>query len=99
MSETLEVRTAHADIGDLVQDLASRVDDVSIRLSSSRTIGEGEWVRFVVRLRDGSAALEGVGRCQSVKRAGAGFELLLSLLQFDERNEVMYERILIARDT
>jgi hypothetical protein len=99
MSETLEVRTSHAAVADVVQDLAKSVDDTTLRLPSSRSFGDGDWVRFTVRLNDNTPVIEGIGRCQSAKKSGAGYEVVLSLLQFDERNEIMYERVLIARDT
>src|SRR5262245_13698956 len=98
MTVALEVRTKHADIGDVVRELAPRVDDVSIRLSSEKPIADGEWVRFTVHLRDGSVVFEGVGRSQGARPEGGRFAVVLSLLQFDERNEVMYERMLLAKD-
>jgi hypothetical protein len=98
MTISLEVRTKHADIGEVVRELAPRVDDVSIRLSSEKSIPDGEWVRFTVHLRDGSVVFEGVGRSQGAKPEGRRFNVMLSLLQFDERNEIMYERMLLARD-
>src|SRR5690349_1781361 len=99
MSETLEVRTSHAAVADVVQDLAKKVDDTTLRLPSSRSFGDGDWVRFTVRLDDDTPVIEGIGRCQSVEKTASGYEIVLSLLQFDERNEIMYERVLIARDT
>lgn len=98
MTISLEVRTRAADIGEVVRELAPRVDDVSIRLSSEKPIADGEWVRFTVHLRDGSVVFEGVGRSQGTRREGGRYGVVLSLLQFDERNEIMYERVLLAKD-
>ncbi|MEQ8455300.1 MAG: hypothetical protein RID81_13590 [Sandaracinaceae bacterium] len=94
MSETLDIRTRWTDVADAVEELANHVDDTSVRVPCERPIADGEWVRFAVQLADGTAVLEGVGRAQG-KTNG---RLLLSLLQFDERNEIMYERVLLARD-
>ena len=84
MSETLDIRTRWTDVADAVEELANHVDDTSVRVPCERPIADGEWVRFAVQLADGTAVLEGVGRAQG-KTNG---RLLLSLLQFDERNEI-----------
>lgn len=99
MSESLEIRTTHRDVSDVVRELAPFIDDMSLRLPSGRRIADGEWVRFSVHLIDGSAVLEGVGRCQESTQEGAStYRVRLSLLSFDATNEVMYERMLLARD-
>lgn len=97
MSELLELKTAHGDVADVVEELAPHVDESTIRLPSERAIDEGEWVRFDVQLADGSTVLEGVGRCQgTISADGASHRVVLSLLQFDVRNEIMFERIVLA---
>lgn len=98
MTEALEIRTPHADVSDVVRELAPSVDDLSIRLPCERPIAEGEWVRFMVQLVDGTTVFEGVGRSQGTRPDGPRFRVHLSMLQFDERNEIMYERMLLARD-
>lgn len=99
MSETLEVRTGHSDVSDVVRELAPFCDDTSLRLPAGRKIGDGSWVRFSVHTLDGAAVLEGVGRCQESTQEGAStYRVRLSLLSFDERNEIMFERILMMRD-
>ncbi|MGE0785437.1 MAG: hypothetical protein AB7S26_07105 [Sandaracinaceae bacterium] len=99
MSEVLELRTAHRDIADLVEDLAPSVDQTSIELPTPKRIEDGEWVRFDVQLADGSTFLEGLGRATACVVAPAGFRVRLSLLQFDTRNEIMFERMVLARES
>ncbi len=94
MTEALEIRTLHADVSDVVRELAPGADDESIKLPCERPIADGEWVTFTVLLNDGTAVFEGVGRSQGMD---AG-RIQLSLLSFDERSEVIYERLLLARD-
>ena len=98
MTEALEIRTPHTDVSQVVRELAPGVDDLSIRLPCQRTIADGEWVRFSVLLADGSTVFEGIGRSQGTRAEGPRYRVHLSLLQFDERNEILYERMLLARD-
>ncbi|MEC7520869.1 MAG: hypothetical protein VYE22_13430 [Myxococcota bacterium] len=93
MSEVLEHRTRWSEVADAVEELANHVDDTAVRLPCERSIADGEWVRFAVQLADGTSVLEGVGRAQGRQNG----RLTLSLLQFDEKNEIMYERVLLAR--
>ncbi len=98
MTEALEIRTPHVDVSDVVRELAPSVDDLSIRLPCERPIEDGEWVRFTILLADGNTVFEGVGRSQGSRPEGPRFLVHLSLLQFDARNEIMFERMLLARD-
>jgi hypothetical protein len=98
MTEALSIQTAHADMSEVVRELAPAVDDESIRLPSERSIADGEWVRFTILLADGTSVFEGVGRSSGTEREGDHYRVMLTLLQFDERNEIMYERMLLARD-
>ncbi|MCB9597446.1 MAG: hypothetical protein H6719_32290 [Sandaracinaceae bacterium] len=99
MSDSLEVWTSHRDVSDLVRELAPFVDDTSVRLPAGRRIPDGDWIRFSVHLLDGSKVFEGVGRCQESTQEGAStYRVRLSLLSFDERNEIMWERMLLARE-
>ncbi|MBX3271784.1 MAG: hypothetical protein KF729_16065 [Sandaracinaceae bacterium] len=99
MTDSLEVWTSHRDVSDVVHELAPFVDDTSLRLAASRRIPDGDWVRFSVHLLDGSKVFEGVGRCQESTQEGAStYRVRLSLLSFDERNEIMWERLLLARE-
>lgn len=98
MTEALEIRTPHVDVSDVVRELAPSVDDLSIRLPCERPIEDGEWVRFTILLADGNTVFEGVGRSQGSRPEGPRFLVHLSLLQFDARNGIMFERMLLARD-
>ena len=101
MAEVLEFFTEHADINGLLDFLAERVDDDGIMLTAAHSIPTGEWVRFSVRMVDGEVGFEGVGKCtgSAENESGVGFEVLLEQLQFDARNEVMFERIQLAKET
>jgi hypothetical protein len=98
MTEALEIRTPHADVLEVVRELAPSVDDVALRLPCERPIADGQWVRFKVLLADGSTVFEGLGLSIGTQPDGPGLRVQLAQLQFDERNEVMYERMLLARD-
>lgn len=98
MTQALEIRTPHADVSALVRELAPSVDDLSIRLPCEQPISAGRWVRFVVYLADGSNVFEGIGRAERSRPEGTRFCVHLSQLSFDARNEVMFERLLLARD-
>jgi len=105
MAQALDVKTRHDDVAELIRHLASRVDDENIVLAGGKDIPAGEWVRFSVKLRDGTPVFEGVGRCATTVDNGYGapteerYEILLDQLQLDGRNEVLYERILLARSS
>lgn len=93
VSEPLEIQTEHADTASLVRDLSARVGDASIELTAARGVEVGEWLRFVVLLRDRSPVFEGVGRCASSVEREQGFSVTLTDLSFDEPNQVMFERL------
>jgi hypothetical protein len=100
MSEVVEIKTGTT-VSDVVEQLAGSVGDSSICLPVERKIDEGEWVRFTVLLEDGTHVIEGIGRCDGSLPRGnpvSRYDLQLSELQFDERNEIMFERMIIARD-
>lgn len=98
MTEALEIRTPHAEVSDIVRELAPAVDDLSIRLPCAQPLALGDWVRFTVRAADGSAVFEGLGRTERIEGDGPLRRVLLTGLSFDPRNEIMYERMLLARD-
>ncbi len=99
MGEVIELTTSHHAVADVVGLLAPSVDETSIELTADHPVPDGEWVRFDVRLADGSSVLEGVGRAAGSTLLGAGeHRVRLTLLQFDVRNEIMFERIVLARD-
>lgn len=99
MADVVEIRRGRT-IGELVEQLAGSVGEASICLPVRRRIGEGDWVRFHVALEDGSPVIEGIGRSLgSIPRGNPidHYELHLGELQLDERNQIMHERILIAK--
>jgi hypothetical protein len=100
VSEVVEVRLG-ATVAKAVSRLAASVGESSFSLPLPRQVAKGEWVRFVVKLDDGTPVIEGVGRCSSSLPRGNPvdhYDVVLSELQFDERNEIMFERVLIAHE-
>jgi hypothetical protein len=99
MAEVVEIRRGRT-IGELVEQLAASVGEASISLPVQRRVGEGDWVRFHVALEDGSPVIEGIGRSLGSIPRGSPidhYELHLGELQLDERNQIMHERILLAK--
>lgn len=102
---TLTVPTAFVDISQLAEGLADRVDEGRLMLYGPDSYEEGSWVRFSVLLEDQSAALEGVGRVVTSIDGGderpevARWDVVLDNLQFDGTAEVVYERILMVRQS
>ncbi|MFK7989547.1 MAG: hypothetical protein AB8I08_26255, partial [Sandaracinaceae bacterium] len=92
MGEAIELRTRNADSAGAVEELAPFAEEGALRLPSDHPIADGEWVRFEVQLADGTPFLEGLGRAEGTV---AG-RIRLSMLQFDTRNEILFERILLA---
>ncbi len=100
MSEALRIKTG-TEVSEVVEELAKTMGDETLCLSVPESIAEGEWVRFSIQLEDGTHVIEGVGRCAGAIPRGNPtdrYDLHLSDLSFDERNEIMYERMLIAKD-
>lgn len=101
MAEEVEVRKGDS-VTSLVDELATAVTPDTLALPVDRPIAKGEWVRFALRLLDGTDVLEGVGRSRgSIPRGNpvSHHDLVLSDLQLDERNEIMWERLLIAAES
>ena len=63
MTQQIVVPTPFADVNELAENFASRVDEERLMLPHSAPVDEGEWVQFLVTLGDDSAALNGTGRC------------------------------------
>ncbi|MBW2464241.1 MAG: hypothetical protein JRH11_21510 [Deltaproteobacteria bacterium] len=100
MSEVLEIRTGR-EVSEVVDRLAREMGGDKLCLPVGSTVAEGEWVRFNVMLEDGTPVIEGVGRSEgAIPRGGTSkkFDLYLTELSFDTRNEIMYERMLIAKE-
>jgi hypothetical protein len=100
MSEVVEIKTG-TEVSEVVDQLVKTMGDETLCLPVPKSVAEGEWVRFSVQLEDGTHVIEGVGRCAGAIPRGNPtdrYELHLAELSFDERNEIMYERMLIAKD-
>jgi hypothetical protein len=100
MSEVVEIKTG-TEVSEVVEELAKTMGDETLCLPVPKSVAEGEWVRFSIQLEDGTHVIEGVGKCAGAIPRGNPtdrYELHLAELSFDERNEIMYERMLIAKD-
>jgi hypothetical protein len=100
--EIFEVATGFSDVAELGQGFIDRVDGERILLALARPVPEGEGVRFIVHLVDGTPAFAGAGRCIQVSDQGAEagndrYETLLDSLAFDERSAPVYEYIVAVR--
>lgn len=105
MTDVLTVRTPYAELVEFARAFAPRVDEQRIMLFSPTPLPDGAWVRFTIMLRDGSTAFEGVGRCVASLDNGPEeppaerWDIVLESLQLEGRDEVMFERILVARES
>lgn len=105
MSDMLIVETPFSELAELVDGLAPRIDGTRITLWSGIDVEEGISIRFSVRLADGSTCFEGTGTC--VARHDQGdtgypserYEITLDSLELDARNDVVFERLLLAAET
>ena len=105
MTHQITVPTPFADIAELAESFASRVDEERLMLPHSESIPENEWVEFAVTLGSGDVGLGGVGRCTGSfdngedRAAEHRFDVVMDQLQFDEMSQVYFERILNVRAT
>jgi hypothetical protein len=105
MTQQLVIPTPFADLAELTENFAQRVDEQRLMLPCAEPMPEGEWVQFEVHLSDGTSAFAGVGRVQDSYDNGEEhppqyrYDVVLDSLQFDGRNEVLFERLLVARET
>ncbi len=103
MTYAISVPTPFNDISELAESFYSRVDEERIMLPNPDAIPEGEWVQFHVTLADGSAALQGQGRCTGSYDNGEErapehrFDVVMDSLQLDEMGQIYFERILQVR--
>ena len=101
--EIFEVNTPFNDVAELGQGYVDRADGERILLALPRATREGEGVRFIVHLADGTPAFAGAGRCVQVSDQGttvpaeARYETLLDSLAFDERSRPVYDYIVAVR--
>jgi hypothetical protein len=105
MTQPLTIPTPFNDVSELTDNFATRVDETQIMLPYSEPIEEGVWLSFTVLLADGSVALEGTGRSTGAHDNGEEYppeyryDVVLDSLQFSGMSEVMFERILQARQS
>jgi hypothetical protein len=101
--EIFEVATSFVDVAELGQGYVDRADGERMLLALSRAVPQGEGVRFIVHLGDGTPAFAGAGRCVQVSDQGKDvpaderYETLLDSLVFDERSQPVYEYIVAVR--
>lgn len=105
MTQEIQVPTAFADLAELTDHFVHRVDEQVLILPHRDPVPAGEWVRFEVLLADGSTAFAGLGRVQECHDNGEAhppeyrYDVVLDSLQFEGMNEVLFERLLVARET
>ncbi|MAQ13567.1 MAG: hypothetical protein CMN30_02050 [Sandaracinus sp.] len=105
MTEVLTVPTHFGDISELSAGLADRVDEERLILYGPTAYEEGATVGFAVLLMDGSPALEGVGRVTAAVDGGeerapeTRYDIVFDSLQLQGMSEVVYERIVLARQS
>ena len=105
MTELLTVPTHFGDLSELSSGLADRVDEERIILYGPTSYDEGAYVSFEVLLLDGTPALEGIGRVAAAVDGGEArapetrFDIVFDTLQLEGRSEVVYERIVLARQS
>jgi hypothetical protein len=100
----LTVPTHFGDVSELSEGLVDRVDDQRLILYGPTPFEEGAQIGFQVLLLDGSPALEGTGRVAASIDGGeerpeeTRYDIVLDGLEMGGSSEVVYERILLARD-
>jgi len=105
MSQVLTVPTHFNDIGELSEGFLDRVESDTLILYGPVAYEDGSEIEFAVLLADGSAALEGAGRVRAAVDGGADrvadtrYDIVFEALQFDGRNEVVFESLVLARQT
>ena len=105
MTAVLTVPTHFGDLSELSQGLVDRVDEERIILYGPDPYDEGSTVGFAVLLVDGTTALEGLGRVAAAVDGGEArapetrWDIVFDSLQLEGRSEVVYERIVLARQS
>lgn len=103
MSQVLTVPTHFNDIGELSEGFLDRVEQDTLILYGPVAYEEGSEIEFALQLADGTVALEGVGRVRAAVDGGADrvpetrYDVVVEALQLDGRSEVVFERLVIAR--
>ncbi|MEM7607909.1 MAG: hypothetical protein AAF411_21350 [Myxococcota bacterium] len=105
MSEVLTVPTHFNDLSELSTGLVDRVGEGSLILYGPVAYAQGDEVAFAVLLADETPAIEGVGRVEEVYDGGderdpeTRYDIVFEALQLDGRSEVVFERIVLARQS
>ena len=103
MSQVLTVPTHFNDLGDLSEGFLDRVEQDTLILYGPVAYEDGSEIEFAVLLADGSPALEGTGRVRAAVDGGADrvpetrYDVVVEALQMDGRSEVVFERLVLAR--
>ena len=103
MSQVLTVPTHFSDIGQLSEGFLDRVEQDTLILYGPVPYEDGSDIDFVVLLADGTSALEGSGRVRAAVDGGAErvpetrYDVVLEALELDGRYEVVFERLVMAR--
>ncbi len=105
MSEPLIIATPFAELGELSEHFAQRVDEGRLMLPFPSSVDDGQWVQFQVLYADNSVAMEGTGKVSGSYDNGEEhppeyrFDIVLEELSFDGTSEVVFERIVVARES
>jgi len=103
MSQVLTVPTHFNDIGELSEGFLDRVEQDTLILYGPVAYEEGLEIEFALLLADGTAALEGFGRVRAAVDGGEDrvpetrYDVVVEALRLDGRSEVVFERLVIAR--
>lgn len=98
MGDRIVFRTGSRDNGEAIGVLARDLDGGHLVLPSDHAVEMGTWVAFEVLLGDGQSFMEGMGRCVRSERAMNGHRVQLDDLQLDIAGEMLFERVVMARD-
>lgn len=105
MSEPIVVATPFSELGELAEHFAQRVDGGRLMLPYPSAVDEGQWAQFQVLYADGSVALEGTGKVSGAYDNGEEhppeyrFDIVIEELSLDGTSEVVFERIVVARES
>jgi hypothetical protein len=101
--DVFAVRTGFNDVAELGQGYLERADGERMLLPLPVEVTQGEGVRFIVYLVDGTPAFAGAGRAVQVSDQGGEvaaedrYETLIDGLVFDERSRPVYDYIVAVR--
>lgn len=105
MSNQLQIVTPFGELSELVEHFSQRVAEGRLMLPYPQPVEEGAWVQFQLTFADGAPAFEGTGKITGAYDNGEEhpaeyrFDLVLEELSFEGTNEVVYERMIMARDS